>query len=180
MVIHVMRFSLTMNRYFRHQLAIYGRYHRDKHNCVAHWLGIPTIFFSLLLVLALWLVRIGSSEISVGSLLLVPAVMAWVVLDVGIGCTMLAAIVPLAAAAEWVGRTRSPMLVLVLASSGFLIGWLFQIVGHVVFERRKPAFLDDLSQLFIGPMFLAAKALVALGWRYDLADLLSHGATCRA
>ena len=90
---------------------------------------------------------------------------------------MLPAIVPLAVVAEWLGRNSSPTRTLVLASSGFVIGWLFQIVGHVVFERRKPAFLDDLAQLFIGPMFLTAKVLVALGCRRDLADLLSRSAT---
>ena len=169
-----------MNRYFSDQLAIYGRHHCDKRNCVAHWLGIPTIFFSVLLVLALWPVPIGSSEISVGSVLLIPAIMAWGALDVGIGCAMLTAIVPLAVAAEWVGRNSSPTRALVLASSGFVSGWLFQIIGHVVFERRRPAFLDDLSQLLIGPMFLTAKVLVALGYRRDLADLLSHSATSPA
>jgi len=162
-----------MNRYFCRQLASYSRYHCDTHNCVAHWLGIPTIFFSVLLVLALWPVPIGSGEISVGTLLLIPAIMAWIALDVGIGCAMLTAMVPLALAAEWFGRNSSPTRVFVLGSSGFVIGWLFQIVGHVIFERRKPAFLDDLSQLFIGPMFLTAKVLVALGRRRDLADLLS-------
>jgi uncharacterized membrane protein YGL010W len=171
-----MTLYLAAHRYFCRQLAIYGGYHCDRRNCIAHWLGIPIIFFSVLLVLALWPVPIGEREISVGSLLLVPAVMGWIALDVGLGCAMLTVIVPLALGAEWVARNYGPTWTLGLASSGFVIGWLFQIAGHMVFERRKPAFIDDLSQMFIGPLFLTAKALVALGWRRDLADLLSRGA----
>lgn len=176
MVAHVMTLYVAMNRYFCRQLAIYCGYHCDRRNCVAHWLGIPIIFFSVLLVLTLWPVPIGGKEISVGSLLLLPAIMAWIALDVGIGCTMLVAIVPLSMVAERVGRSCDPTWAVALASSGFVVGWLFQIVGHTVFEHRKPAFFDDLSQMFIGPMFLTAKALVALGYRRDLADLLSHTA----
>ena len=54
----------------------------------------------------------------------------------------------------------------------FVVGWAFQIVGHAVFERRKPALLDNAFHMFIGPMFIMAKILVALGFRHDLAGLL--------
>ena len=41
----------------------------------------------------------------------------------------------------------------------FLVGWAFQFVGHAVYEKRRPAFMDDLASLLIGPLFLVAKAL---------------------
>lgn len=166
-----------MNGYFRRQLAIYGRYHGDARNCAAHCLGIPLIFLSVLLVLGLWQMPIGVGKIdaSIGSILLIPATLIWLALDVGVGCAMLTVILPLTVAAEWIARNGSAAQTLLLASICFVVGWLFQIVGHIVFERRKPAFLDDLSQMLIGPMFLAAKALVALGWRRDLADVLGAG-----
>ncbi|MCS6945240.1 MAG: DUF962 domain-containing protein, partial [Sutterellaceae bacterium] len=37
-----------------------------------------------------------------------------------------------------------------------------QFVGHY-FEGRKPAFLDDLLGLLIGPLFVVAEAGFALG-----------------
>jgi uncharacterized membrane protein YGL010W len=54
----------------------------------------------------------------------------------------------------------------------FLVGSSFQFLGHAVFERRRPAFVDDLSQTLIGPMFVVAKMLVGLGLRRDLAPFL--------
>ena len=49
------------------------------------------------------------------------------------------------------------------AAALFVVGWSFQFLGHAVFERRRPAFVDDLSQTLIGPMFVVAKMLVRLG-----------------
>ena len=44
----------------------------------------------------------------------------------------------------------------------FLLGWVIQFVGHY-FEGRKPAFVDDLSGLIVGPLFLVAEAAFAMG-----------------
>ncbi|MDI9730509.1 DUF962 domain-containing protein, partial [Stutzerimonas stutzeri] len=42
-----------------------------------------------------------------------------------------------------------------------------QFVGHY-FEGRKPAFVDDLSGLIIGPLFVAAELGLMLGLREPL------------
>ena len=48
-----------------------------------------------------------------------------------------------------------------------VVGWAIQFVGHV-YEGRKPAFVDDLVGLVIGPLFVVAEAVFALGLRRDL------------
>jgi uncharacterized membrane protein YGL010W len=50
---------------------------------------------------------------------------------------------------------------LTISLGAFIIGWIFQAVGHV-FEKRKPAFSDNLMQLLIGPMFLMFEVFSAL------------------
>ena len=45
----------------------------------------------------------------------------------------------------------------------FVVGWVIQFVGHK-YEGRKPAFVDDLVGLLVGPMFVVAEALFAAGW----------------
>jgi uncharacterized membrane protein YGL010W len=50
-----------------------------------------------------------------------------------------------------------------------VIGWALQIVGHTLFERRRPALLDNPIHMLISPMFTVAKLFVALGFRCDLA-----------
>jgi len=49
----------------------------------------------------------------------------------------------------------------------FVGGWIFQLVGHV-FEGRKPALLDNLFQIFVAPIFLAAEVFFALGFRREV------------
>ncbi|MFZ9429665.1 MAG: Mpo1-like protein, partial [Burkholderiaceae bacterium] len=43
----------------------------------------------------------------------------------------------------------------------FTIGWVIQFIGHY-YEGRKPAFVDDLIGLLVGPMFVCAEVLFAL------------------
>ncbi len=56
----------------------------------------------------------------------------------------------------------------------FPVGRFLQFLGHAVFERRRPAFVDDLSQTLIGPMFVVAKMLVKPGMRRDLARFMAE------
>ncbi|MCZ8107166.1 MAG: DUF962 domain-containing protein, partial [Burkholderiales bacterium] len=46
----------------------------------------------------------------------------------------------------------------------FVVGWIVQFVGHW-YEGRKPAFLDDVMGLAIGPLFVAAELAFLLGMR---------------
>jgi uncharacterized membrane protein YGL010W len=162
-----------MTDFFRRRLASYAQYHRDERNSATHYIGIPMILLAVLIPLAYWPVPMGMFQISIGTLLLAVAAIGWIVLDAGVGLAMLVMIVPLAAAAEWLVRSGSTALALWTAAALFVAGWIFQFVGHSVFEKRKPAFFDDLAQLFIGPMFIVAKILVLLGFRRDLAAVLN-------
>ena len=49
----------------------------------------------------------------------------------------------------------------------FVVGWVLQFIGHY-YEGRKPAFVDDIVGLLVGPMFVMAEALFALGWGREL------------
>ena len=65
-----------------------------------------------------------------------------------------------------------------------MVGWVFQFVGHY-FEGKKPAFVDDLIGLLVGPLFLVAEVAFHLQWRTEVRDemqrrlgaaLATHGA----
>ena len=49
----------------------------------------------------------------------------------------------------------------------FVVGWIIQFVGHY-YEGRKPAFVDDLSGLIVGPLFVLAELAFLLGLRGDV------------
>ena len=49
----------------------------------------------------------------------------------------------------------------------FIVGWIIQAIGHI-FEKRRPAFTDNLMQLLIGPLFLMFEVFSALKLKPEL------------
>ena len=144
----------------------YAAYHRDRRNITTHFVGIPMIVFAVGLLLS-------HPRFGVAGLALSPAWVAcagcvvWYLTRglLSLGLVTSLAMGVLVGAAQQVGAGVSNWLVVGLAV--FVAGWALQFVGHY-YEGRKPAFVDDLRQLLVGPMFVVAEALFALGWNPEL------------
>ncbi len=159
-------------------LAQYAAYHRDQRNILSHFIGIPLI----VLAVAVLLSRPGSE---VFGLWLSPALLValaagtfYVRLDRRFGLVMALVL----ALSLWAGAGLAPQSTPVWLSSGiglFVIGWVIQFVGHY-YEGRKPAFVDDVMGLVIGPLFVAAEAAFLLGLRKDVEQAIVEraGPTC--
>ena len=157
------------------QMSCYAAYHQDARNKATHFVGVPMIIFSLLIPLG-WL-RADVDGVSVSAALVVPALLLlyYLVLDIPLGLAMgavfalmLWAAEPLSQASLGVSLTWFLLL--------FIGGWALQLWGHV-YEGRKPALVDNLFQIFVAPIFLAAEAAFALGLRHetrDAVEALSH------
>ena len=62
----------------------------------------------------------------------------------------------------------------------FVVGWVFQFIGHF-YEKKKPAFMDDLVGLAVGPLFVLAEMVFMLGFRKELEQrMLDHAHVLRA
>ena len=85
------------------------------------------------------------------------------------------------AALVW-SATRSPALGTMQGWIWFAVlfvgGWILQLVGHG-FEGRKPALADNLFQIFVAPIFLAAEVFFALGYKPQLHQRCSDGLESR-
>jgi uncharacterized membrane protein YGL010W len=55
----------------------------------------------------------------------------------------------------WIGRALPNEVCWIC----FLMGWMFQGVGHAVYEKNSPAFVKNLEHLLIGPFWVFAKLL---------------------
>lgn len=158
-----------MDSFFARQLATYASYHRDERNRATHFIGIPAIVFSILVPLAL--VHVGSVSLAfiIGAL----AVIGWVALDRLIGLAMLIVMLPMWLIAEWIARSFGSGTAWTVFAIFFIGGWVFQLVGHV-WEGRRPALADNLFQAFIGPMFIMAEVLMALGLKQALKAVIEN------
>ena len=147
-------------------LSQYAAYHLDQKNIVTHFVGIPLIVFSILCLTARAGIEISGVSVTLASILIVLSTIYYISLDKFFGILML--IIFIAAYPLAVKIAVLPMWSWLGASIGiFVVGWVFQFVGHY-FEKKKPAFVDDLIGLAIGPLFVLAEFVFLLGFRKPL------------
>jgi uncharacterized membrane protein YGL010W len=161
-----------MSRIFQHQLAAYADYHRDTRNCAMHVIGNPILFLAAVLPPSLLSVTAFGVQTNAAVLLVTPALILWIVFDVGIGLAIVGAAIPLLFAAAMIVRHAGVAWVWTITGGLIVAGWALQIVGHSLFEHRRPALLDNPIHMLISPMFIFAKLFIALGFRRDLAAVL--------
>lgn len=163
-----------MNGYFRHQLADYVEYHRDRWNCAMHVFGILFLFLAAVLPLSLWSVPLFGGSTSVATIAVLPVLIYWFLLDAALGTAIIGAAVLLLSAAAMIATHVTATGVWSISAVLIVIGVTFQVVGHRVFERRQPALVDNPTHLLLGPMFVMAKLFIALGFRRDLAVIIEQ------
>ena len=164
-----------MNSYFRRQLVDYVEYHRDPTNCAMHVFGILCLFLAAVLPLSeISIVGFGA-RINAASIAVLPVLIYWLRLDAKWGMAIVAAAVVLLGVALLVVNHASLVVLWLTTITLIVIGIMFQIVGHRVFERRQPALVDNPTHLLLGPPFVMAKLFIALGFRRDLAAIISTG-----
>jgi uncharacterized membrane protein YGL010W len=145
-------------------LAQYAESHRDRRNIATHCVGIPLIVFSLVVALAPVAFPVAGVGITLAAVASVAACAYWLVLDAPLGIAMAVILFLMGAAASEI-TARLPLAgVLALAAALFAAGWALQFWGHW-FEGRKPAFVDDVRQLLIGPLFVLAELVFLFGGR---------------
>jgi uncharacterized membrane protein YGL010W len=148
------------------QLAHYATYHRDPRNVATHFVGIPMIVLALSVLLGRPSSTLGLLPFGVSPawILFVGATVYYLVLDAALGSIMALVSAFCLACGQWMAAQST--LVWLSAGIGlFVAGWIFQFYGHVAFEHRKPAFVDDVIGLMIGPLFLLAETLFSVRWR---------------
>ncbi|TVU73855.1 MULTISPECIES: DUF962 domain-containing protein [Cobetia] len=158
--------SSTAQRRLHAALDHYADSHQHPDNVRIHLICVPLIFTATLILL--WRILGGQ----------------WISSEPGLGMWMIPGgaltIATLAFYARYSLRAFSVMLIWTLASLAlmfamlglewpvvplmlalFLLAWTGQFIGHRI-EGRKPAFLDDLRQLLIGPLFVLIELFPAI------------------
>ncbi len=130
--------------------------------------------FSLLVPLALWRFRFFGLDASAAWIVAIVALAGWIALDLTIGVAMIVVIVPMLVIAEWIATSFGATAAWIVFAVLFIGGWIFQLVGHA-WEGRRPALADNLFQAFVGPMFIMAEVLIALGLKQELKAVVDEG-----
>ena len=143
-------------------LSQYAAYHRDPHNIATHFVGIPLIVIAVATPLS----RPQWMGISPAVLVMLASAVFYLRLELRLGLLMTL----LLALTVWLGHALAGLGTAAWLGWGiglFVVGWVFQFVGHY-YEGRKPAFIDDVTGLIVGPLFVVVELGFLLGWREDL------------
>lgn len=143
------------------QLGNYALYHRSKRNVLTHFFGIPLIVFAVLCLLAGIQFSIAGYAIDAAQVVVFVSVVYYLMLSVSLGLIMALLLVILSSAAAVIAQLTFIQW-LSISISVFVLGWVLQFIGHY-YEGKKPAFVDDITGLIIGPLFVLAEALFLLG-----------------
>ncbi len=148
------------------ELAKYAGYHRDKRNILTHFFGVPLIVFGVQVLLGRAGFEIGGVFVSAMWLVTALACIYYLRLELAMGAVMTISLLLMGWAAQGLSFT-APYAWLIWGVGLFVVGWVIQFVGHY-YEGKKPAFVDDLIGLAIGPLFVVAELLFLCGLRRDL------------
>jgi len=118
--------------------ADYASHHQTKGNKWFHRFGIPLIMLTLIGMLA----RVPVAAIA----LIVVSEIIYAILD-----WRLAAIMLVVSTCFYFLGAAMPFW---LNAALFVLGWIFQFVGHSVYEKRQPAFLKNALHLLVGPLWI--------------------------
>ncbi|MCD5974431.1 Mpo1 family 2-hydroxy fatty acid dioxygenase [Pseudomonas quasicaspiana] len=147
-------------------LSQYAAYHRDSRNIATHFVGIPLIVVAVTVLLSRpgWIM--SGFWLSPAAVVAAASVIFYLRLDRQFGVLMGV----LLGLCLWAGAILAQQATMVWLSAGvalFVVGWIIQFVGHY-YEGRKPAFIDDISGLIIGPLFVVAELAFLMGLRKPL------------
>jgi len=123
--------------------ADYASYHRTKGNKAFHRVGIPLIMLTLIGML----VRVHvAGRVDAAMILIAVAEVYYLLAEWRLALAMLAVSV----AFYFIGAA----IPLWLNAALFVLGWIFQFIGHSVYEHRNPAFFRNFTHLLIGPLWI--------------------------
>ncbi len=147
-------------------LSQYAAYHQDGRNVATHFVGIPMIVVAVATLLSRPLWMVGDLPLSMAVIASLLSCLFYFRLDLRFGVTMALLMAASLSAGHWFAA-QSTAVWLSAGVGLFVVGWVLQFWGHY-YEGRKPAFVDDLSGLIVGPLFLVAEAAFHLHLRMEV------------
>jgi uncharacterized membrane protein YGL010W len=127
--------------------ADYAAYHQTRGNKFFHRLGIPMIMLTLLGMLSLVpIVDAGTIRLD-AAIVLIALSSAWYFV---VEWRLAVAMVVVSVVMYYIGAA----LPLWLNGALFVLGWIFQFIGHKVYEHKNPAFFRNFVHLLVGPLWI--------------------------
>lgn len=134
---------------------LYSSSHQTRGNQITHVIGIPFILISVfgllsdLMLETPFLTYSSYFRLDAGTALILISLPFYLYLDWQITLPYALALMGL----YFLGRTLPTPICWTL----FILGWILQGIGHAKYEKKSPAFFQNLIHLGIGPLWIFSK-----------------------
>lgn len=153
---------------FIEHARFYAQYHQKSETFYTHVVGIPLILFALMIFLGfIHLVVPGVMDTSFAFLATFALWIYYLRLNWRLGLLilpMLIILLWLSGLISDAGPTAGAVWVFIIA---FALGWALQLIGHMI-EGQRPAFMDNLWQMVIAPLYVVAELCFRFGYMKTL------------
>jgi uncharacterized membrane protein YGL010W len=148
---------------FIEQAQTYASYHQQLMTRYTHFAGVPIVVLSFMILLGFVQIIIPGVFYTNFAVL---GTLAFLIYYFRLNWQLALAITPIMVVLLWIARLFSHAGPTKLGVWAFIItfiaGWTLQLFGHFI-EGKRPAFVDNITQALIAPLFLVAELFFMAG-----------------
>ncbi|MSP91107.1 MAG: DUF962 domain-containing protein [Myxococcales bacterium] len=138
----------------------YDTYHRHPMNRATHKIAIPLIVFHVVAMCAwLPLFDVGAHPVTLAHVAIVALTGFYLSVSVLYAVLMAVSTALCLIAALWLEAAVGVQTARAAVVGVAILAWVVQLAGHAVWEKRSPAFLRNLVQALVGPIYFFALLL---------------------
>lgn len=148
---------------FIEQAQFYAEYHQNTKTRYTHMAGVPLIILAVMIFLGF--IKIIMPTVFATNLACITTLIALIYyfrLNWQLALALTPIMLILLLIASWFSQDGPTPLGIWAFVIFFIVGWGLQFYGHYL-EGKKPAFMDNLCQAFIAPLFLVAELFFMAG-----------------
>ncbi|STX28277.1 transmembrane protein [Legionella beliardensis] len=153
---------------FIEQAQFYAEYHQKPITFYTHIIGVPLIIFSLMIFFSFFHIVVpGVMDIRISDVLTAFILIYYVILNWRLGLIVTPIFIFMVWIADligWSGPTKEALWTFVVF---FVLGWVLQLIGHVI-EGKRPALVDNFWSTLTAPLYLTAELFFKMGRMQDL------------
>lgn len=160
------------------QMGVYQSYHSKEVTKITHFVGVPCVFFGVLIALSWIHISIPNVfNISLAWIATFALIIYYFFLDMLLALATAVGLLLLTYIAQLLTQGKITTFSFALFFIFFVGGWIMQLLGHY-FEGKWPAFTKNLDQLLVAPIFMVAEGFFAVGYKkklqHKVLDLAGH------
>ncbi|CAD8198336.1 unnamed protein product [Paramecium pentaurelia] len=151
----------------------YGSYHNNKVNKAIHLICIPLILLSAVQIINHYSFTIdtGCCQLNFGLITLFVLALVYMAVDLfsGILASSFYIAITLYLNQRFTNADEALWSHHLCVATTFQITcWILQFIGHGVFEKRAPALLDNILQIFVAPDFVFLELMFFFGYKPEI------------